>query len=136
MERFIWLIIMVPCSALFTGIGIYALRCKKPMWFWAGSKVEEYEITDIPKYNRANGIMWIAYSLVFWAGSLLGLFQMDAAGMVVAIGFNLPNRLVDWDCWNHRLALFGGCEAPLQRCLRHQRTHSIMNGHNAVGRNF
>ncbi|MBR5771684.1 MAG: hypothetical protein IKY00_00570 [Clostridia bacterium] len=85
MERFIWLIIMVPCSALFTGIGIYALRCKKPMWFWAGSKVEEYEITDIPKYNRANGIMWIAFSSVFWLSAVMGLFRMEAAGIVVAV---------------------------------------------------
>ena len=55
MERIIWLTIMVPLSAFFTGLGIYAWRRKKPMWFWSGSTVSEEEISDIPAYNRANG---------------------------------------------------------------------------------
>ena len=57
---------MIPCSLSFTALGIYAMRRKKPMWFWSGSTVHEYEIRDIPAYNRANGIMWLCYSSVFW----------------------------------------------------------------------
>lgn len=64
MNNVIWLIIMIPISLLFTGIGIYAWRRKKPMWFLSGSTVEESEIADIVAYNRANGIMWIAFSLI------------------------------------------------------------------------
>ena len=86
MALILWLMIMLPISFFFTAYGIYAWKRKKPMWFFSGSTVSEKEISDVPAYNRANGIMWIVYSLVFWAGSLLGLFQMDAAGMVVAIG--------------------------------------------------
>ena len=86
MARIIWLIIMLPISFFFTAYGIYAWKRKKPMWFWSGSTVSENEISDIPAYNRANGIMWIAYSLVFWVGSVLGIFQIDAAGIVVAAG--------------------------------------------------
>ena len=56
MEKIVWLVIMIPVSALLTGIGIYAWKRKKPMWFWSGSTVRESEITDIPAYNRANGI--------------------------------------------------------------------------------
>ena len=56
MEKIVWLVIMILVSALFTGIGIYAWKRKKPMWFWSGSTVRESEITDIPAYNRANGI--------------------------------------------------------------------------------
>jgi len=85
-ERVIWLIIMIPNSILFTALGIYAWRRKKPMWFWSGSTVSEKEILDILAYNRANGIMWIVYSLVFWVGAILGVFQMDIAGIVVAVG--------------------------------------------------
>ena len=33
MENIIWAVIMAPCSLLFTGIGIYAWRRTKPMWF-------------------------------------------------------------------------------------------------------
>ena len=38
---------MIPCSALLTGIGIYAWNRKKPMWFWSGKTVKETEISDI-----------------------------------------------------------------------------------------
>ena len=30
--------------------------------------------------------MWIVYSLVFWVGAILGVFQIDIAGIVVAVG--------------------------------------------------
>ena len=86
MERIIWLILMIPLSAFFSGIGIYAWKRKKPMWFWSGSTVEEYEISDVPAYNRANGIMWLAYSSVFWISAILGIFRTDAAGIVLAAG--------------------------------------------------
>ena len=86
MEIIIWLVITIPCSLLFTGIGIYAWRRKKPMWFWSGSSVSEDEISDIPAYNRANGIMWIVYSLVFWVSAFMGLKDISAAGIVLAVG--------------------------------------------------
>ncbi|MBO7354066.1 MAG: hypothetical protein J6U61_07420 [Lachnospiraceae bacterium] len=85
-EIIFWLIIMVPCSALLTGLGIYAFRRKKPMWFWSGSTVKEEEISDIPAYNRANGIMWIAFSLILWASAFLGVFNISAAGIVLIAG--------------------------------------------------
>ena len=84
MERYLFILIMVPCAALFTGIGIYAMRRKKPMHFYAGSEVKPWQIRDIPAYNRANGWMWILFSLGFWA-ALLSLFNVSAAGMLVAL---------------------------------------------------
>ena len=47
-EKLIWFIIMLPCSALFSGIGIFAWKSRKPMWFWSGSEVKEKEINGIP----------------------------------------------------------------------------------------
>ena len=47
MENLVFLIIMIPCAAAFTGIGVYAMKRKKPMWFWSGSEVKPYEIRDI-----------------------------------------------------------------------------------------
>ena len=52
MDNIIWLIIMIPVSLLFIGIGIYAWKRKKPMWFWSGSTVTESEISDIAAYNK------------------------------------------------------------------------------------
>ena len=86
MARIIWLIIMLPISFFFTAYGIYAWKRKKPMWFWSGTTVDESEIADIPAYNRANGIMWICYSAVFWGSTVLGIFQMDTAGIVLTVG--------------------------------------------------
>ena len=86
MNNVVWYIIMLPISLLFTGIGIYAFRRKEPMWFWSGTKVSSEEITDIPKYNRANGIMWIVFSGVFWVSLVLGAFNMAAAGVVLFAG--------------------------------------------------
>ena len=72
MGNLIWLIIMIPTSLLFTCIGIYAWMRKKPMWFWAGDTVSEDEITDVRAYNRANGIMWLCYSLSLWMVTIIG----------------------------------------------------------------
>ncbi len=86
MRNVIWLLIMIPCSALFTGIGIYAWNLKKPMWFWSGTEVDEKAITDVPKYNRANGWMWLAFSALFWIAALAGLRNMAAGGIVLCAG--------------------------------------------------
>ena len=85
-KNVIWLVIMIPVCLLLSGFGIYAFRRKKPMWFWSGTEVKSEEITDIQAYNRANGIMWIAYSLVFWASMAIGLVNMKAGGLVMVIG--------------------------------------------------
>ena len=76
MGNIIWLIIMIPVSLLFTVIGIYALKSKKPMHFWSGSTVRASEITDVPAYNKANGIMWLVFSVIFWISAVLGYFNM------------------------------------------------------------
>lgn len=86
MEIVIWLVITIPCSLLFTGIGIYAWRREKPMWFWSGSEVKEEEITDVKAYNRENGIMWFCYSAVFWISMIMGIWNISTAGIVLAVG--------------------------------------------------
>ena len=86
MEKIIWLVITIPCSLLFTGIGIYAWRRTKPMWFWSGSSVREDEITNVKAYNRENGIMWICYSAVFWISTIMGIGSVSIAGIVLAVG--------------------------------------------------
>ena len=86
MGSIVFLIIMIPVSLLFTGIGVYAWRRKKPMWFWSGSTVEEDEISDVAAYNRANGIMWLAFSLLMWASAILGAINMKIGGIVLIAG--------------------------------------------------
>ena len=92
MENILWLVIMVPCSAVFTGIGLFAWNRKKPMWFWSGSTVDEAEIADIPAYNRANGRMWLIYALPYWLSAFLGLWSEALAVilLVAACVIGLP----------------------------------------------
>ena len=66
---------MVPISLLMTGIGVYAIKREKPMWFWSVTTVKEEEISDVKAYNRANGIMWLVFSCVFWISTVLGFFK-------------------------------------------------------------
>lgn len=86
MEAVIWLVIMVPVSLLFTGIGIYSMKRREPMWFWSGTSVRPEEITDGKAYNRANGIMWLVFSVPFWISTVLGLFRLSLAGLVLFFG--------------------------------------------------
>ena len=82
----IFLCIVIPMAAFFTALGIFSWKRKKPMWFWAGSTVREEEITDVRAYNRANGLMWIAFSTVFWTSAVLSAFYLDVAGAVLGAG--------------------------------------------------
>lgn len=86
MENLIWYLIMLPCCAMLTGIGIYAWNRKKPMWFWAGTEVKETEIADIKAYNHANGIMWGLYSVPFWAATFIGVWSGSIALILLAAG--------------------------------------------------
>ena len=70
---------------LFTGIGIYAWNRKKPMWFWSGKSIGENEISDIKLYNRANGIMWLCFSVPFWVATFLGFFYIDAGEIITIV---------------------------------------------------
>lgn len=94
MGNIIWLIIMIPCSLLFTGIAVYAFRTKKPMWFWSGTAVRAEELRDVKAYNRANGFMWLGYSLIYWACTVLGFWNMPAAGIVLTLGCVLATPLL------------------------------------------
>lgn len=80
-----WILTNGLFSVLIIGIGIYAWLRKKPMWFWSGSKIYEDEIADISAYNRANGIMWIVYSLPYWVATFVGLKDMVLASDILLI---------------------------------------------------
>ena len=86
MGNYVFSFILIPVAALFTGIGIYAWKREKPMWFWSGSTVSEEEISDVPAYNRANGIMWLVFAALFWTSTVLGFLNMKASGICLIAG--------------------------------------------------
>ena len=63
--------VALACGLLFFFIGVYAKRIKKPMWFWSGTEVDGTKITDIKRYNRANGTMWQIYSVLFFISGII-----------------------------------------------------------------
>lgn len=73
------------CAILFFAIGVYALRLKKPMWFWAGSEVNDYEIKNIKAYNKENGIMWIFYSLWYFASGIAAIWNVMISAVIIAL---------------------------------------------------
>lgn len=78
-------IIALAAALLFTAIGVYAWRRKKPMWFWIEPEIAPASLTDVPAYNRANGKLWLAYSLVFWLSAPVCLINDTVGGLLMAI---------------------------------------------------
>ncbi len=60
----IWSIV----ALILAGLGIWAFVAKKPVGFYSG--VKPPEVTDVKGYNRAVGILWIVYAVMF---ELLGI---------------------------------------------------------------
>ena len=77
--KIIGCVVYFGCAILFWGVGVYAQRCQKPMWFWSGSEVDPKTITDVARYNRENARMWKLYSLWFWAAGALAIWDATIA---------------------------------------------------------
>ena len=62
---------------------------KKPANFWSGEKIPSEAVSDIKKYNRANGIMWIVYGVLFLIPAFVSLItnELDAAYILVPLIF-------------------------------------------------
>ena len=82
-------IIWTLCCCIFLGLGIYSLRAKKPVGFWANAKA--FPVKDVKGYNRACGRLWIGYGLICMAAGIPLLFPekvlivlLSAGGMVIA----------------------------------------------------
>lgn len=85
----IWL-----CGLVFIAIGIYALKRKSPMHFWAGTTVKSDEISDIKAYNKANGIMWLIYGSGYIVSGLLALTSSVFIGTIISLALSVPGIIV------------------------------------------
>jgi len=59
------------------------------MHFWSGSNVKPDEITDIPAYNRENGLMWTIYAAAMVLAGVLSLFY-NIAGVIIMVILMVP----------------------------------------------
>ncbi|WP_071162454.1 hypothetical protein [[Clostridium] dakarense] len=99
-ENVVTFISIMPVVIIFIGMGIYSLKRKTPMHFWAGTVVKPEEIRDIKSYNRANGIMWIVYGLSFLLCIPLELLFGDIGYIIIGI-LGLPGVIALILCYNH-----------------------------------
>ena len=81
-ERLIAFVIWAIMGVLFIAMGIYDLNSKKakPFGFWANAEVAPIE--DAKGYNRALGILWCVYGVLF---TLIGLPLLDEqnSGLII-----------------------------------------------------
>ena len=85
-EKIIWYTVSFGCAILFYCIGIYADKLEKPMWFWSGSEVDPFEITDVRQYNRENATMWKLYSLWFALAGVAEIWNSIVALVALVFG--------------------------------------------------
>ena len=81
-ERLMAFIIWAIIGVLFIVMGIYCLKSKRvqPFGFWANAEVKPVE--DVKGYNRALGILWCVYGILF---TLIGLPLLDGQNSVLII---------------------------------------------------
>lgn len=81
-ERLIAFVIWAIVGVLFIVMGIYDMKSRKakPFGFWANAEVAPIE--DVKGYNRALGILWCVYGVLF---TLVGLPLLDRkhSGMIM-----------------------------------------------------
>lgn len=73
------------CSLISGVIALWAFKRKDPMHFWSGSTVRPEEISDIPSYNRANGLMWAIYTVCMAVAGILSLFSIKIGAILLVI---------------------------------------------------
>ena len=84
-ERLIAFVIWAIMGVLFIAMGIYDLNSKKakPFGFWANAEVAPIE--DAKGYNRALGILWCVYGVLFTSIGLPLLDEQNSSLIILSI---------------------------------------------------
>lgn len=72
-----FILILLLCSSIFIAIGIFALRKKEPINFWANDPdyIKHEAIVDVKAYNRKCGMIWILFGFLFFLPILMRLYH-------------------------------------------------------------
>ena len=86
-EKILGIIVMVFCSlmcgGIFSGLGVWARKSKKPVHFYSGTTVDPKTVSDIPAYNMENSRMWMIFSVPFWVSGLVSFFNVAVAAIIM-----------------------------------------------------
>ena len=83
--RWIAFIIWALMGVLFIAMGIYDISSKKakPFGFWANAEVASIE--DVKGYNRALGILWCVYGVLFVLIGLPLLAGQNSGSIIISM---------------------------------------------------
>lgn len=83
--RWIAFIIWALMGVMFIAMGIYDLSSKKakPFGFWANAEVASIE--DVKGYNRALGILWCVYGVLFVLIGLPLLAGQNSGSIIISM---------------------------------------------------
>jgi hypothetical protein len=84
-ENIIFAAICGFCALIFGLIALWAFKRRTPMHFWAGSTVKPEEIADISAYNKANGKLWLGYTIGMIISGVVSLFSIGAGAILLTI---------------------------------------------------
>ncbi|MCR5188860.1 MAG: hypothetical protein K6C97_07980 [Treponema sp.] len=84
-ENILTFFITLFCALVFIALTVWCYKSKKPVNFWAGDKISANRVSDVKKYNRANGLMWLIYSFFWIAAAIVSLFNVKIAGICIGI---------------------------------------------------
>lgn len=81
-ERLVAFVIWEIISVLFVVMGIYYFNSKKTKTFGFWANAEAASVEDVKGYNRALGVLWCVYGVLF---ALIGLPLLDGqdSGLVI-----------------------------------------------------
>lgn len=74
------------CAIVFSLIGFSCLKSKRPAGFWSGMQVRKEQVTNVRKYNIANGILWMSYSLIYWIAGLCSIIDTGIGVIFTIVG--------------------------------------------------
>lgn len=91
------------CAMVFSLIGFSCFKAGRPVGFWSGISVRKEQVTDVRRYNIANGILWFSYSLIYWIagicsfvntgiGAIFTIIGCTAGIVYLLIGYNIIKR--------------------------------------------
>lgn len=77
------------CAAVFSLLSYFCFSSKVPVGFWTGEKVVKEQVTDVGKYNMANGILWAVYSAFYWSAAICGFFNTGLSTIITILGLTI-----------------------------------------------
>lgn len=85
MEAIILFVVCIFLFLLYGGLGIYFMFSKKIANFWSGEKIPPKSVKDIKGFNRANGIMWLVYGILYLIPAFVSFINVLITGILLFV---------------------------------------------------